>query len=92
MSPRLALADRAPRPRHPHPRAAPAAVCLFLGVATLAAIGSLTRGITSELEVRADHFGGDIEFGIPQREATAEEMAAFRRAGETSSTCACARC
>ncbi len=28
------------------------AVCLFLGVATLAAIGSLTRGITSELEVR----------------------------------------
>ncbi|MCW5646273.1 MAG: FtsX-like permease family protein [Sphingopyxis sp.] len=63
------------------------AVCLFLGVATLAAIGSLTRGITSELEVRGQTIlGGDIEFGIPQREATAEEMAAFRRAGETSST------
>ncbi len=63
------------------------AVCLFLGVATLAAIGSLTRGITSELEVRGQTIlGGDIEFGIPQREATAEEMAAFRRAGEISST------
>jgi len=63
------------------------AVCLFLGVATLAAIGSLTRGITSELEVRGQTIlGGDIEFGIPQREATAEEMAAFRKAGTTSST------
>ncbi|MBJ7439171.1 MAG: ABC transporter permease [Sphingopyxis sp.] len=63
------------------------AVCLFLGVATLAAIGSLTSGITSELEVRGQTIlGGDIEFGIPQREATAEEMAGFRRAGTPSAT------
>ncbi|WP_338424683.1 ABC transporter permease [Sphingopyxis kveilinensis] len=63
------------------------AVCLFLGVATLAAIGSLTRGITSELEVRGQTIlGGDIEFGIPQREATPEEMAAFRRVGTPSAT------
>src|SRR3546814_12825390 len=63
------------------------AVCLFLGVATLAAIGSLTRGITSELEVRGQTIlGGDIEFSLPQREATAEEMAGFRRAGTPSAT------
>lgn len=63
------------------------AVCLFLGVATLAAIGSLTRGITSELEVRGQTIlGGDIEFGMPQREATTEELAAFRGAGTTSAT------
>lgn len=63
------------------------AVCLFLGVATLAAIGSLTRGITSELEVRGQTIlGGDIEFALPQRQATTEEMAAFRRAGDASAT------
>lgn len=63
------------------------AVCLFLGVATLAAIGSLTRGITSELEARGQTIlGGDIEFGLPQREATADEMAAFRREGRVSAT------
>jgi putative ABC transport system permease protein len=63
------------------------AICLFLGVATLAAIGSLTRGITSELETRGQIIlGGDIEFGLPQREATVEEMAAFRRIGTPSAT------
>src|SRR3546814_10233591 len=61
------------------------AVCLFLGVATLAAIGSLTRGITSELEVRGQTIlGGDVEFSLPQREATAEEMAGFGRVGTPS--------
>ena len=63
------------------------AVCLFLGVATLAAIGSLTSGITSELEARGQTIlGGDVEFGLPQREATAEEMAGFRSVGVPSST------
>ncbi|MDZ3833379.1 MAG: FtsX-like permease family protein [Sphingopyxis sp.] len=63
------------------------AVCLFLGVATLAAIGSLTRGITAELETRGQTIlGGDIEFSLPQREATAAEMAAFRREGAASAT------
>ncbi|WP_447764362.1 ABC transporter permease [Sphingopyxis panaciterrae] len=63
------------------------AVCLFLGVATLAAIGSLTRGITSELEVRGQTIlGGDIEFGLPQRQASDAEMAGFRRAGTPSAT------
>lgn len=63
------------------------AVCLFLGVATLAAIGSLTTGITEELSRRGQVIlGGDVEFGLPQREATAAEMAAFKAAGTTSST------
>ncbi|UNU43301.1 FtsX-like permease family protein [Sphingopyxis sp. YF1] len=63
------------------------AVCLFLGVATLAAIGSLTRGITAELETRGQTIlGGDIEFGMPQRQANEAEMAAFRSAGTTSAT------
>lgn len=63
------------------------AVCLFLGVATLAAIGSLTRGITSELEVRGQTIlGGDIEFGLPQRQASEAEMAAFRGVGRASAT------
>jgi putative ABC transport system permease protein len=63
------------------------AVCLFLGVATLAAIGSLTSGITSELERRGQTIlGGDIEFSLPQREASAEEMAGFRSIGAPSAT------
>ncbi len=63
------------------------AVCLFLGVATLAAIGSLTSGITSELEARGQTIlGGDVEFGLPQRQATAEEMTAFRGVGVPSAT------
>ncbi|MBL0915969.1 MAG: ABC transporter permease, partial [Sphingopyxis sp.] len=63
------------------------AVCLFLGVATLAAIGSLTSGITSELERRGQTIlGGDIEFSLPQREASAEEMAGFRSIGTASAT------
>jgi putative ABC transport system permease protein len=63
------------------------AVCLFLGVATLAAIGSLTRGITSELEARGQTIlGGDVEFALPQREATSDEIASFRRIGTPSAT------
>ncbi|MBD3732466.1 MAG: ABC transporter permease [Sphingopyxis sp.] len=63
------------------------AVCLFLGVATLSAIGSLTSGITSELERRGQTIlGGDIEFSLPQREASAEEMAGFRSVGAPSAT------
>src|SRR3546814_5565143 len=63
------------------------ALCLFLGVATLAAIGSLTRGITAELEARGQTIlGGDVEFALPQREAMPDELAAFRRTGATSAT------
>jgi putative ABC transport system permease protein len=63
------------------------AICLFLGVATLAAIGSLTAGISDELSRRGQTIlGGDVEIGIAQREANAAEMAAMRKAGAVSET------
>jgi putative ABC transport system permease protein len=63
------------------------AVCLFLGVATLAAIGSLTASIAEELSRRGQSIlGGDIQIAIAQREATAAELAAFRKAGALSET------
>lgn len=63
------------------------AICLFLGVATLAAIGSLTDGIADELSKRGQTIlGGDVEIGIAQREATPAEMGAMRKAGLVSET------
>ena len=63
------------------------AVCLFLGVATLAAIGSLTSGITAELATRGQTIlGGDLQFGLPQRQASEAELAGLRGAGATSAT------
>ncbi len=63
------------------------AVCLFLGVATLAAIGSLTSGIASELSDRGRTIlGGDIQIELAQRTATPQELAAFRKAGALSQT------
>ena len=51
------------------------AICLFLGVATLAAIGSLTAGISDELSRRGQTIlGGDIEIGIAQRVANAADV------------------
>lgn len=63
------------------------AICLFLGVATLAAIGSLTAGIAEELSRRGQTIlGGDVEIGIAQRKATPTELAAMRKAGSVSET------
>jgi putative ABC transport system permease protein len=63
------------------------AVCLFLGVATLAAIGSLTAGIADELSKRGQTIlGGDIQIEIAQRTATSAEIAAFKKAGALSET------
>ncbi len=63
------------------------AICLFLGVATLAAIGSLTAGISDELSRRGQTIlGGDIEVGVAQRGATEAELTALRRIGRLSST------
>ena len=62
-------------------------ICLFLGVATLAAIGSLTVAITSEIDSQGrDILGGDVEVSVSQREATDEEKAAFREVGALSET------
>ena len=63
------------------------AICLFLGVATLAAIGSLTAGIAEELSRRGQTIlGGDVEIAIAQREATEAELAALRKVGSVSET------
>lgn len=62
-------------------------VCLFLGVATLATIGSLTVSITEELANRGQSIlGGDIEVSIAQREASEDELGSLRAEGELSET------
>ncbi|WP_311267579.1 FtsX-like permease family protein [Sphingobium sp. WCS2017Hpa-17] len=62
-------------------------LCLFLGVATLAAIGSLTAAITQELSDRGRNLlGGDIEIAMTQREARLGDKEAFRQLGTLSET------
>ncbi len=62
-------------------------ICLFLGVATLAAIGSLTSAITDELANRGQSIlGGDLEISVAQREATPAEREALQSTGELSET------
>lgn len=62
-------------------------ICLFLGVATLAAIGSLTAAITDELATKGQALlGGDIEIAMMQREASDAEKAQLRQTGQLSET------
>ncbi len=62
-------------------------ICLVLGVATLAAIGSLTAAITGELAARGQTLlGGDIEVAMMQREASPAEKAALAGYGTMSET------
>ncbi|HVM37456.1 MAG TPA: FtsX-like permease family protein [Sphingomicrobium sp.] len=62
-------------------------LCVFLGVATLAAIGSLGAAITSEIAARGRVIlGGDLQVGMSQRQATPDELAAMRSAGALSTT------
>jgi putative ABC transport system permease protein len=62
-------------------------ICLFLGVAGLAGVGSLSNAITAELDARGQEIlGGDIELRVLQREATAQERAAFAKLGTVSET------
>lgn len=62
-------------------------ICLFLGVATLAAIGSLTAAITDELAARGQTLlGGDLEVSMTQREADADEKRTLRQLGTMSET------
>jgi putative ABC transport system permease protein len=61
------------------------AICLFLGVAALAGVGSLSSAIVSALAERGQEIlGGDVQLSVAQREATAEELAAFRVEGQLS--------
>ena len=61
------------------------AVCLFLGVAALAGVGSLSSAIVGGLAERGQSIlGGDIQLVVAQREATPEELAEFRGQGQLS--------
>jgi putative ABC transport system permease protein len=61
------------------------AVCLFLGVASLAGVGSLTFAVLAGLGDQGQAIlGGDVQVEMNQREATGEELAAFRAEGEVS--------
>jgi putative ABC transport system permease protein len=61
------------------------AICLFLGVAAIAGIGSLSAALTAELAVQGRSFlGGDIQVTLSQRRATPAEFAAIVRTGRVS--------
>ncbi|MEM6858286.1 MAG: ABC transporter permease, partial [Pseudomonadota bacterium] len=60
-------------------------VCIFLGTAALAAIGTLTASIERELESSGQELlGGDIEVEIWQRSLDEEELTALGELGEIS--------
>ena len=62
-------------------------VCLFLGVAMLAAVGSLTSAITSEISERGQVIlGGDIQIEMTQREASDADKRLFAKLGSLSET------
>ena len=61
------------------------AVCLFLGVAALAGVGSLTAAVLAGLGDQGQAIlGGDVQVELNQRQATPEELAAFEAEGEVS--------
>lgn len=63
------------------------AICLFLGVGALAAVGSLSTAILTELSLRGQSIlGGDVEMGVSQRFAEPAERAAFDALGRVSET------
>ena len=60
-------------------------VCVFLGVAALAGVGSLSSAILEGMNVQGrEILGGDIQIDLPLRAATPPERAAFARAGTVS--------
>ncbi|WP_019832534.1 ABC transporter permease [Sphingomonas sp. PR090111-T3T-6A] len=62
-------------------------LCLFLGTAALAGIGSLSASILGALDDQSRAMlGGDLEMRVSQRRATVEEGAAFAAAGPVAET------
>ncbi len=60
-------------------------VCIFLGTAALAAIGTLTASIERELAASGQELlGGDIEVEVWQRDLSPEELAALSEYGTLS--------
>lgn len=63
------------------------AICLFLGTAAIAGIGSLSASMLAALDSQGRTIlGGDVELGVSQRRATVEEAAAFAVYGRMSET------
>jgi putative ABC transport system permease protein len=63
------------------------ALCLFLGTAALAGIGSLSASMIAALDANGrTMLGGDLEMTVSQRRATVAERAAFARAGRVAET------
>ncbi|MFW2829302.1 ABC transporter permease [Sphingomonas sp. ID0503] len=63
------------------------ALCLFLGTAALAGIGSLSASMIAALDAEGRTIvGGDLEMRVSQRRATVEEAAAFAEHGRVSET------
>ncbi|WP_267397186.1 MULTISPECIES: FtsX-like permease family protein [unclassified Sphingomonas] len=63
------------------------ALCLFLGTAALAGIGSLSASLLAALDDQGRQMlGGDLELTVSQRRATVEEAAAFAGAGRVAET------
>ncbi len=60
-------------------------LCLALGVAAIAGVGSLSAGIVKGLEADgAALLGGDVELRLTQRRPTPDERAFFEAAGQVS--------
>lgn len=63
------------------------AICLFLGVAALAGVGSLSSAIVAALAEQGQTIlGGDVRFEMAQRSATPDERAGMAREGIVSAT------
>ena len=61
------------------------ALCLFLGVAAIAGVGSLSSAIVGELRSQGRVIlGGDLSVSLSQRQATAAERAGIARLGRVS--------
>lgn len=61
------------------------AVCLFLGVAALAGVGSLSAAIVEGLSLRGQEIlGGDVSVEVGARRGTDAERAAFAEYGDVS--------
>lgn len=62
-------------------------VCLFVGVAAIAGVGSLSSAIVAGLADRGQSIlGGDIELRLTQRTATPAELSTFEALGTVSQT------
>ena len=60
-------------------------LCLFLGTAALAGIGSVSASMLAALATQGRTLlGGDLELRVSQRRATVEEAAAFAELGRMS--------